>query len=81
MQDTHIVLGFLQHGKFEQIEVLHPFILHQVGKPLLLYTGHVENVRPGNGIGGKVRVFHIFYMMNVAILLVTRPASSALRGQ
>ena len=70
MQDTHIVLGLLQHGKFEQVEVLHPLIFHQVGKPFLLYTGHVEYVRPGNGVGGKVRVFYIFYMMNVAILLV-----------
>ena len=60
----------LQHLVVQDIYVFHSFVLHQVGETLALYTGHVKNVRIGDGLFRKVGMLYIFDVMLLAVQFV-----------
>ena len=44
MQDAHVGFGIFQHTVFEDINVLHAFVLHRIGETFALHAGHVDDI-------------------------------------
>mgnify|MGYP003295977438 CR=1 FL=1 len=44
MENLHVLFGSFKHGGGKVVCVLYLLIFHNVGKALLLYTGHIENI-------------------------------------
>ena len=70
MQDAQVWLALAEHTAPQDVDILHPLILHQVGEALALDAGHVDDVGLGYGIFVELAVFYIFYMVLFAIELV-----------
>ena len=45
VEHTEIRLGIVEHGGTEGVEILYALIFHDVGEPLALHAGHIDNVR------------------------------------
>ena len=70
MEDLHVWLGQTQQVVVQHVDVLHPFILHQVGETLFLDTGHIEDIGIGNHFLVEGRMLLIFDTVFVAIELI-----------
>ena len=70
MQYLEVGLGRAEHVVLEDEHILDALIFHQVSEPLTLYTCHIQDVGIGYGLLVKTGVFHKFYSVVAAVLLV-----------
>ena len=59
-----------QHFVAQDIDILHAFVLHEVGEAFALHTGHVKDVRIGYYFFRKVGVLHESDVVFAAVNLV-----------
>ena len=59
-----------QHLVAQDVDVLHPFVLHEVSEAFTLHTSHVEDVGICYGFFRKVRMFHVLDAMIAAVNFV-----------
>ena len=70
MQDAQVGAGMFQHFVAQDIDILHTFVLHEVGEAFALHTGHVKDVRIGYYLFRKVGVLHKSDVVFAAVNLV-----------
>ena len=70
MQDAQVGTGMFQHLVAQDVDILHPLVLHKVGEALALHTGHVEDVGISNDFFRKVRMFHVLDVVLAAVNFV-----------
>ena len=67
MQDAQVGTGMFQHLVAQDVDILHPLVLHEVGEAFTLHTGHVEDVGISNDFFRKVRMFHVLDVVLTAV--------------
>ena len=70
VENAHVGLGQGEHVVFQDIDIFHPLIFHEVGEALLLHARHVEDVGIGDDLLVERRVFLIPDAVLLAIHLV-----------
>lgn len=67
VQNTQVGLAVFEHGVAQGVDVFHLLVFHQVGKPLALHAGHVENVGLVDNLFGEVVLFGVGDTQLVAV--------------
>ena len=70
MQDAQVGTGMFQHLVAQDVDILHPLVLHKVGEALALHTGHVEDIGISDDFFRKVRMFHVLDVVLAAVNFV-----------
>lgn len=70
VQDAQVRLRAFEHLVAQAVEVLHLFVLAQVGEALALDAGHVEDVRAVDDLLGELGLFVVVEVVAVAEVLV-----------
>ena len=70
MEYFHVGLGQAKHVVIQDVDVLHPFVLHQVAEAFFLYACHVEYVGIGYDFLVECRVLRVLDAVLVAVNLV-----------